>query len=309
MLRTTINGTATTLLYNGRELAAEYDAAGAVARRYVFGPGIDEPLVQYEGPGTASKCWLYADHQGSIVAQTNRSGATTSSQAYGPFGETEGMPASRFGYTGQQYLAPLGLYYYKARMYSPVLGRFLQTDPIGYKDDLNWYAYVGNNPINFADPMGLAAASGDFSQGLSFKPVADGPRTLVAALPLVPLLAAGLIATDIATSDVPMIGGGIGKGIGATANVLKLNAAQAKNVDRFTSKLPSNAKDSVSLKALPNDGVAAQAMSPGRVPGSSAVYEKQIDAAGVTTQYTKTTYDPAGKIVHVKDKITGGVYP
>ncbi|WP_083383873.1 RHS repeat-associated core domain-containing protein [Cupriavidus sp. USMAHM13] len=309
MLRTTINGTATTLLYNGRELAAEYDAAGALARRYVFGPGIDEPLVQYEGPGTASKSWLYADHQGSIVAQTNRSGATTSSQAYGPFGETEGTPASRFGYTGQQYLAPLGLYYYKARMYSPVLGRFLQTDPIGYKDDLNWYAYVGNNPINFADPMGLAATTGDFSQGLSFKPVADGPRTLVAALPLAPLLAVGLIATDIATSDVPMIGGGIGKGIGATANVLKLNAAQAKNVDRFTSKLPSNAKDSVALKALPNDGVAAQAMSPGRVPGSSAVYEKQIDAAGVTTQYTKTTYDPAGKIVHVKDKITGGVYP
>ncbi|WP_205683707.1 RHS repeat-associated core domain-containing protein [Cupriavidus malaysiensis] len=39
---------------------------------------------------------------------------------------------SRFGYTGQQYLAPLGSYYYKAQMYSPTLGRFLQADLIGY---------------------------------------------------------------------------------------------------------------------------------------------------------------------------------
>lgn len=93
------------------------------------------------------------------------------------------------------------------------------------------------------------------------------------------------------------------------AKEVELTAAQAKNVDRFTSKLPANAKDSLSLKALPNDGVAAQAVSPGRVPGSSAVHEKQIDATGKTIQYTKTTYDPAGNIVHVKDKINGGVFP
>jgi hypothetical protein len=49
-----------------------------------------------------------------------------------------------------------------------------------------------------------------------------------------------------------------------------------------------------------------QATSPGKVPGSKAVYEKQIDVTGKTTQYTKTTYDPAGNIVHVKDKIHGG---
>ncbi|WP_346730586.1 toxin C-terminal domain-containing protein [Caballeronia sp. dw_19] len=53
----------------------------------------------------------------------------------------------------------LGLYYYKAQMYSPTLGRFLQTDPVGYADDLNWYAYAGNNPVNFSDPTGLAACS------------------------------------------------------------------------------------------------------------------------------------------------------
>ncbi len=51
----------------------------------------------------------------------------------------------------------LGLYHYKARTYFPALGRFLQTDPIGYGDGLNWYAYVGNDPINGIGPSGLLA--------------------------------------------------------------------------------------------------------------------------------------------------------
>ena len=159
LVQTTVNGADTNLMYDGSKLAGEYNSAGQLTRRYVFGPGVDAPLVQYEGAGTTAKSWLYANQQGSIVALANSTGATTGSQAYGPFGETEGTPASRFGYTGQQYLAPLGLYYYKARMYSPQLGRFLQTDPVGYTDDLNWYAYAGNNPVNFSDPTGLAACS------------------------------------------------------------------------------------------------------------------------------------------------------
>jgi hypothetical protein len=87
-----------------------------------------------------------------------------------------------------------------------------------------------------------------------------------------------------------------------------INSVQGKNIERFYKKIPANARDNVEMRLLPNGGVAVQAMSPGKVPGSRAVYEKQIDVSGNTVQYTKTTYDPQGRIVHVKDKIANTTF-
>jgi hypothetical protein len=52
------------------------------------------------------------------------------------------------------------LYYYKARVYDPIFGRFLQTDPIGSKDDLDLYAYVGDDPVDKDDPTGNCPTCG-----------------------------------------------------------------------------------------------------------------------------------------------------
>jgi len=152
----TSGSTATTnLLYDGVDLVAEYNASNVLQRRYVHGPGVDEPLVVYEGASTTAKSWLYADHLGSIIGTANATGTSTAIYSYGPYGEPNIATGQRFRYTGQQLISGLGLYYYKARFYSPALGRFLQTDPIGYADDLNLYAYVGGNPVNRTDPSGL----------------------------------------------------------------------------------------------------------------------------------------------------------
>jgi hypothetical protein len=90
--------------------------------------------------------------------------------------------------------------------------------------------------------------------------------------------------------------------------VVSVTADQAKNLTRFEKSLPGVPEPTV-LRPLPNGGVAAQANVPGRVPGSFATYEKQIDSAGKTIQFTKTTVDPAGNIIHVKDKISGVQLP
>lgn len=196
--------TATQFVYSGTDMIGELDASNGFLRRYVPGPGTDEPLLWYEGAGLTDRRFLLADERGSIVAVTNGSGAATAINTYDEYGVPGVSNQGRYQYTGQTWIPEVGLYNYKARVYSPTIGRFMQPDPLNYGDGANWYAYAGNDPINNVDPSGnffffafLAAAAGSATTVSAVTVTASAlTATTIIAATTVTLSAAYLIANS-----------------------------------------------------------------------------------------------------------------
>jgi RHS repeat-associated protein len=193
--RTDASGTMT-FQYDGADVVM--DRQGATTIDYVNGPGIDEKLRQ-GGVGGAS--YFLQDHLGSVIGLV---GAVNERYQYEAFGVSGGSAWTRYGFTGRERDAVTGMLYYRARWYDSQQGRFLIEDPIGMAGGLNVYSYVGNNPMNGIDPLGLkgwgadewsafgdAAAEGFLlSAGFAF------PLAVLA--PVFPLAVAGLTAALLA---------------------------------------------------------------------------------------------------------------
>ncbi len=163
--------TTTYYLSDGTDEIAEYDSTKTVTTRYIPGPAIDEPIA-VETTSTGAHEYFHTNHQGSVVAMSSDTGAMTEGPyIYDPYGNcySGSSPCSSTGvayrYTGQRFDPETSLYYYRARYYSASLGRFLQTDPVGYTADLNLYTYVGNDPTNGTDSTGMAGDDCSGGQG------------------------------------------------------------------------------------------------------------------------------------------------
>ncbi|MDI6451757.1 RHS repeat-associated core domain-containing protein [Anaerobaca lacustris] len=161
-IRKDVDGVVTKYLYDGDHCIAEYDGDDTLLRKFVHGPSIDEPICMIEAAGSYAGTYYYHyDTLGSVVALSDADGETVQVYEYDVYGQPgaadPGHP-NPFAFTGRRFDPETGLYYYRARYYNPTIGRFLQTDPIGYADGMNWYAYCHNNSVNHTDPYGREAS-------------------------------------------------------------------------------------------------------------------------------------------------------
>ena len=145
---------ATQFLYDGANAVQE--TQGTTINPILVGRGIDERFARNDVTG---RTYFLTDLLSSTIALTDPTGAIKEQYSYDPYGNvtpsdtTTGF-TNPYQYTGRE-ADTAGLYYYRARYYSPMMGGFISEDPMGPGGgQLTFYGYGGGNPLYFNDPTG-----------------------------------------------------------------------------------------------------------------------------------------------------------
>ena len=167
---TTVGDVTIRHVYDGIHCAADIDATGTLLRSYTWGPGIDNLLAVTCHSGSSSTTYYaLTDIQGTVHGFADASGNLFETYAYDAWGNVltmldgNGLPISnqqsqiqnRFLFQGREYSYATGLVNFRLRWYDSATGRWLSKDPIGISGGLNLYAFCGNDPVNYVDPLGL----------------------------------------------------------------------------------------------------------------------------------------------------------
>ena len=162
-------GSGTTyFLYDGSQLVCEFDDSVKLKASILWGANgvlgrqvnVTGPRQQQPSMGLTS-LFLY-DDRGNIAQVLNTSGSVVSNFSVSGWGEVkrdQSVNDPYFGLGGQfgnYFDIEIGLTLCGQRYYDPAGGRWLTRDPIEYSGGMNLYGYVGNNPVNYVDPDGLA---------------------------------------------------------------------------------------------------------------------------------------------------------
>jgi len=149
----TISGTTTNYVYDGANTVQELSGGAPTAN--LLSGGVDEVFTRADAVGARN---FLTDALGGTLALSDATGTLQTQYTYEPFGNTTASglgSANPFQYTGRENDGT-GLYFYRARYYSPTLQRFISEDPLDLGGgDLNLYAYVRNSPTNFTDSSGM----------------------------------------------------------------------------------------------------------------------------------------------------------